>query len=101
VARKTELNQGRVAYSLTPQLYINFELDDPAVADGLIMRRLGVRTPPITRCSPLRLRGAIVAIAIGRFLNHRLRGQAIFREVYVRLIVIGVVLALQTFRNET
>jgi uncharacterized membrane protein YfcA len=39
----------------------------------------------------------LAAIVIGRFLNHRLRGDAFFRIVYLGLIVIGAVLILQAF----
>ena len=31
--------------------------------------------------------GAVVAIAIGRLLNHRMRGEAFLRMVYVGLVV--------------
>ena len=41
------------------------------------------------------LPAAIVAILLGRFLNHRLRGDRFFRFIYVGLIVTGSVLVAQ------
>ena len=57
---------------------------------------LGLWVPEVTRYFLLSLPGAIVAIVLGRFLNHRLRGDAFFRFVYVGLIAIGAVLITQS-----
>jgi hypothetical protein len=46
----------------------------------------------VTRYFLLSLPGALVAILIGRAVNHRLRGDGFFRAVYVGLVVIGGVL---------
>jgi uncharacterized protein len=40
-----------------------------------------------------------IAILLGRFLNHRLRGDSFFKIVYVGLIAIGTVLVMQAFRK--
>jgi hypothetical protein len=44
------------------------------------------------------LPGALIAILIGRAINHRLRGEGFFRYVYVGLIAIGGLLLLQATR---
>jgi uncharacterized membrane protein YfcA len=56
---------------------------------------LGLWTPTVTRYFLLSLPGAVIAILLGRTLNHRLRGDAFFRFVYVGLIAIGLVLVVQ------
>jgi uncharacterized membrane protein YfcA len=53
---------------------------------------LGLWVPAVTRYFLLSLPGALVAILIGRAVNHRLRGDGFFRAVYVGLVVIGGVL---------
>ncbi len=59
----------------------------------------GLWAPPITRYFLLSLPGTIVAIVLGRALNHRLRGDRFFRLVYAGLIVLGAVLVLQALFN--
>ncbi|HEX4122052.1 MAG TPA: sulfite exporter TauE/SafE family protein [Verrucomicrobiae bacterium] len=56
---------------------------------------VGLWVPAVTRYFVLSLPGALVAIVLGRALNHRLRGDAFFRYVYYCLIVIGAVLVAQ------
>jgi len=56
---------------------------------------IGLVTRPVLRDFALSLPCALTAVLIGRFLNHRLRGQAFFRAVYAGLVVIGIVLAVQ------
>jgi hypothetical protein len=68
----------------------------PASLAGLIgYIAMGLWVPAVTRYFLLSLPGVLVATAVGRFLNHRLRGHAFFRTVYVGLVLIGAVLVLQ------
>jgi hypothetical protein len=68
----------------------------PASLAGLIgYAAIGLWVPAVTHYFLLSLPGAILAILIGRFLNHRLRGDAFFRFVYAGLIVIGSILIVQ------
>ncbi len=70
----------------------------PASLVGLIgYAAIGLWVPAVTRYFLLSLPGAVVAIIIGRALNHRLRGDRFFRYVYAGLIVIGGVLVAQAF----
>jgi uncharacterized membrane protein YfcA len=55
----------------------------------------GMWTPPLTRYFLLSLPLTLAAIVLGRFLNHRLRGDAFLRYVYVGLICTGLLLAIQ------
>jgi uncharacterized membrane protein YfcA len=68
----------------------------PASLAGLIgYAAIGLWVSDVTRYFLMSLPGAVVAIMIGRFLNHRLRGDAFFRSVYVGLVIIGSILLLQ------
>lgn len=68
----------------------------PASLLGLIgYAIIGLWVPAVTRYFLLSLPGSLVAIVIGRFLNHRLRGDAFLRIVYAGLIVIGGILVAQ------
>ncbi|HEX3600191.1 MAG TPA: sulfite exporter TauE/SafE family protein [Lacipirellulaceae bacterium] len=60
---------------------------------------LGLWTATVTRYFLLSLPGAIVAIFLGRAINHRLRGEGFFRYVYVGLIAIAVILVVQSSVN--
>jgi uncharacterized membrane protein YfcA len=72
----------------------------PVSLVGLIgYAAMGLWVPAVTRYFLLSLPGAIVAILIGRAVNHRLRGDGFFRAVYVGLVVIGAVLVTQAFRS--
>jgi uncharacterized protein len=57
---------------------------------------LGLWTPAVTHYFLLSLPGAVVAILLGRMLNHRLKGDAFFRFVYLGLIAIGLVLVFRS-----
>lgn len=68
----------------------------PASLVGLIgYTSVGLWVPAVTRYFLLSLPGTLVAIMIGRLLNHRLRGDGFFRYVYAGLIIIGGVLVVQ------
>jgi len=70
----------------------------PASLAGLIgYFAMGLWTPPVTRYFLLSLPGVVIAILIGRALNHRLRGDGFLRFVHVSLIIVGVVLIVQAF----
>jgi uncharacterized membrane protein YfcA len=56
---------------------------------------MGLWVPAVTRYVLMSLPGVVVAILIGRAVNHRLRGDGFFRAVYVGLVVIGGVLVAQ------
>jgi uncharacterized membrane protein YfcA len=72
----------------------------PVSSAGLIgYAAAGLWAPIVTRYFLLSLPGVIVAIFIGRALNHRLRGDAFFRFVYLGLILIGGVLLIQTLQQ--
>jgi uncharacterized protein len=70
----------------------------PASLLGLIgYAAIGLWVPAVTRYFLLSLPGALVAIVIGRLINHRLRGDAFLRIVYAGLIVIGGILVAQAW----
>jgi uncharacterized membrane protein YfcA len=56
---------------------------------------VGLWKPAVTRYFLVSAPGALVAILIGRAINHRLRGEGFFRFIYVGLVVIGGVLVAQ------
>jgi uncharacterized membrane protein YfcA len=56
----------------------------------------GLWLPEVTRYLLWSLPGVVVAILLGRAINHRLRGDHFFRYVYVGLILIGAVLIVQS-----
>jgi uncharacterized membrane protein YfcA len=65
----------------------------PASLVGLIgYAVVGLWLPEVTRYLLLSLPGVVVAILIGRAINHRLRGDQFFRYVYIGLVMIGAVL---------
>jgi uncharacterized membrane protein YfcA len=61
-------------------------------ATGLLNRQVA---NDFVLCVP----AAVVAILLGRFLNHRLRGQRFFHFIYVGLIATGGVLLVQAIRG--
>src|SRR5579884_66658 len=68
----------------------------PASLLGLIAyAALGLLGSAVARLFLFSLPGALVAIVIGRMLNHRLRGDGFFRYVYFALIVNGGILVIQ------
>lgn len=72
----------------------------PASLIGLIgYAAIGLWVPAVTRYFLLSLPAALVAIVIGRILNHRLHGDGFFRYVYMGLVGIGAVLVVQAFSS--
>jgi hypothetical protein len=70
----------------------------PASLAGLIGYAVGgLMVREVWRYFVLSIPLVVIAILLGRFLNHRLRGDSFFKVVYVGLIVIGVVLVRQAF----
>jgi uncharacterized protein len=61
---------------------------------------IGLWGAAVTRYFLYSLPSVLVAIVIGRAINHRLRGDGFFRAVYVGLIVIAGVLLLQAFSKQ-
>jgi hypothetical protein len=71
----------------------------PASLLGLLGYRVaGLWVTDVTRYLLLSLPGVVVAILIGRAINHRLRGDRFFRYVYVGLVLIGAALIAQSMR---
>jgi uncharacterized membrane protein YfcA len=58
----------------------------------------GLWTEPLTRYFILSLPLTLAAIVIGRYINHRLRGDAFLRYVYLGLICTGCLLVMQALR---
>lgn len=70
----------------------------PASIAGLIgYAAVGLWVTAVTRYFLLALPGTLVAILIGRAINHRLRGDGFFQLVYAGLVVIGSILVAQAF----
>lgn len=68
----------------------------PASIAGLVgYAFIGLWRPETTRYFVLSLPGIVVAILLGRILNHRLGGDGFFRVVYAGLLVTGTVLFVQ------
>jgi uncharacterized membrane protein YfcA len=61
----------------------------------------GLWAPDVTRYFLLSLPGVVIAIVVGRAINHRLRNDSFFRFVYFGLIVIGAVLIAQAAATMT
>jgi hypothetical protein len=57
---------------------------------------VGLWSADITRYFLLSLPGTVLAILIGRMINHRLKGDGFFRGIYVGLIVLGALLIIQS-----
>ncbi len=71
----------------------------PASILGMIGYWLkGLWVPPVTHYFLWSLLPMVPAIALGKFINHRLHGDAFLKWVYGALIAIGVILLLQAFR---
>jgi uncharacterized membrane protein YfcA len=69
----------------------------PASLVGLIgYAAVGLWVPAVTRYFLLSLPGILIAIMVGRALNHRLRGDKFFRYVYAALVLIGAILVMQS-----
>lgn len=70
----------------------------PASLLGLIGYAVaGLWLPVVTRYFLLSIPGVLVAILIGRALNHRLSGDGFFRYVYIGLILIAGILMAQAW----
>ena len=68
----------------------------PASLVGLLgYAAAGLWVPAVTRYFLLALPGILVAIVIGRVLNHRLRGDRFFQWLYVGLLALGGILIAQ------
>ena len=59
----------------------------------------GLWTAEVTHYSFVALLTAIPAIFIGRWLNHRMRGEAFLRYVHGLVVVVGIVLLVQALRH--
>ena len=59
----------------------------------------GLWTPAVTHDYLVALPAALPAIFLGRWINHRLRGDAFLRYVYAGLLCIGVALLVQALRH--
>ena len=58
----------------------------------------GLWVPAVTTYYLISLPVVVPAVLLGRVVNHRLRGEAFFRYLYVGLIAIGAVLLVQAVR---
>jgi hypothetical protein len=58
----------------------------------------GLWVPAVTHYYLISLPAALPAIFLGRVLNHRLRGDAFLKYVYLGLACVGALLLIQTFR---
>jgi uncharacterized protein len=58
----------------------------------------GLWTPAVTHSYLISLPALVPAILLGRWLNHRLKGESFLRYVYAGLVCIGVVLLIQAMR---
>jgi uncharacterized membrane protein YfcA len=59
----------------------------------------GLWTPSVTHYYWISLLVAIPAIFLGRFLNHRLRGETFLKYLHAGLLVVGTVLLIQAIRK--
>ena len=59
----------------------------------------GLWVPAVTRYYLLSLPLTLLAVVLGRWLNHRLRGDAFLRYVHLGLVVIGATLLAQAMRG--
>jgi len=59
----------------------------------------GLWVPAVTHYFLVSLIAAVPAIFLGRFLNHRLRGDAFLRYVHAGVVCVGIVLFVQALRH--
>jgi hypothetical protein len=72
----------------------------PASAVAMIGYRIsGLWTAEVTHYFFIALFAAIPAIFIGRWLNHRMRGDAFLRYVHAGVVAVGIVLLIQALRG--
>ena len=70
----------------------------PASLAGIVgYAALGLWGRTVSRYFLLSLPGVLLAIFLGRLINHRLRGDGFFRAVYAGLIVTGLALIWQAY----
>lgn len=60
----------------------------------------GLWTPAVTHYYLLSLLAVIPAIPLGRFANHRLRGDTFLKYVYVGLVIVGAILLKQAVKGQ-
>jgi len=72
----------------------------PASALGMLGYRLsGLWTAEVTHYFLIGIFAALPAVFVGRWLNHRMRGEAFLRYVHAGVVVIGIVLLVQALRH--
>lgn len=72
----------------------------PASAIGMLGYRVsGLWTPEVTHYFLIALFAAIPAVFVGRWLNHRMRGEAFLRYVHAGVVAVGIVLLIQALRH--
>ena len=72
----------------------------PASALGMLGYGVsGLWTKQVTHYFFIALFAAIPAVFIGRWLNHRMRGDAFLRYVHAGVIAVGIVLLIQALRH--
>lgn len=59
----------------------------------------GLWTPTVTHDYLISLPAAVPAIFLGRAINHRLRGDAFLKAIYIGLLGLGVLLFVQAIRR--
>jgi hypothetical protein len=59
----------------------------------------GLRVPAVTRYFLMSLPVVLLAIFLGRMINHRLRGDAFLKYLHAGLVCVGVVLLIQAIRQ--
>lgn len=69
-----------------------------SIAGAIGYATIGLWSTAIIRYALWSLPGVIVAILLGRWLNHRLRGNEFFTAVYAGLLLIGVILLIQAMK---
>jgi uncharacterized membrane protein YfcA len=72
----------------------------PASAIGMVGYGIsGLWTTQVTHYFLIALFAAIPAVFVGRWLNHRMRGDAFLRYVHAGVVTIGIVLLIQALRH--
>jgi uncharacterized membrane protein YfcA len=72
----------------------------PASLVGLIgYAYVGLLNATVTRYFLWSLPGVVIAILVGRSLNHRMKGEGFLRWVYTGLVLIGIALLVQAGRS--
>ena len=72
----------------------------PASAIGMLGYRVsGLWTAEITHYFLIAMFAALPAVFVGRWLNHRMRGDAFLRYVHAGVVTVGIVLLVQALRH--